>query len=80
MRERNIELSQAKELLRGGIIVDNRKEGINWKSLQDEFINLRGGTGNQLFQAAALLLAQTYKKLFYQKRFQGIYYKSYRLI
>ena len=40
MRERNIEISQAKELLCGGKIDDNGKGGINWKALQDEFINL----------------------------------------
>ena len=40
MRERNIELSKAKELLCGGKIDDKGKVGINWKSLQDEFINL----------------------------------------
>ena len=43
MRERNIELSQAKELLCGGKIDDNGKAGINWKALQDEFINLERG-------------------------------------
>ena len=63
MRERNIELSQAKELFHEGKIDDNRKAGVNQKSLQDEFIDLRGVTGNQLFQAAAALsLAQNYKK------------------
>ena len=43
MRERNIELSQAKELLCGGKIDDNDNAGINWKALQDEFINLERG-------------------------------------
>ena len=43
MRERNIELSQAKELLCGGKIDDNGNAGINWKALQDEFINLERG-------------------------------------
>ncbi len=32
MRETNIELSQAKELLCGGKIDDNGKAGINWKA------------------------------------------------
>ena len=69
MRERNIRLSQEKELLHGGKIDDNGKAGVNQKSLQDEFINLRGGTGNQLFQAAsALSLAQTYKKIILPKK------------
>ena len=40
MRERNIELSQSKELLCGGKIDDNGKARINWKALQDEYINL----------------------------------------
>ena len=40
MRERNIELSKAKEFLCGGKIDDNGKAFINWKSLQDEFINV----------------------------------------
>ena len=35
MRERNIKLSKAKELLCGGKIFDNGKAGINWKALQD---------------------------------------------
>ena len=43
MRERNIELSKAKELLCGGKVEDNGKAGINWKALQDEFINLERG-------------------------------------
>ena len=44
MRERNIELSKAKELLCGGKIDAHGKAFINWKSLQDEFINVeRGG-------------------------------------
>ena len=43
MRERNIKLSQAKELLCWGKIDDNCKAGINWKALQDEFINLERG-------------------------------------
>ncbi len=43
MRERNIELSKAKELLCGGKIDDDGKAGINWKALQDEFINLERG-------------------------------------
>ena len=43
MRARNIELSQAKELLCGGKIDDNGNAGINWKALQDEFINLERG-------------------------------------
>ena len=43
MRERNIELSKAKELLCGGKIDDNGNAGINWKALQDEFINLERG-------------------------------------
>ena len=40
MSERNIKLSQAKELLCGEKIDDNGKAVINWKALQDEFINL----------------------------------------
>ena len=43
MRERNIELSQSKELLCGGEIDDNGNTGINWKDFQDEFINLERG-------------------------------------
>ena len=43
MRGRNIELSKAKELLCSGEIDDNGKVCINWKSLQDEFINLERG-------------------------------------
>ena len=43
MRERNIELSKAKELLCGGKIDDKGKAFINWKSLQDEFINVERG-------------------------------------
>ena len=43
MRGRNIELSKAKELLCSGKIDDNGKVGINWKALQDEFINLERG-------------------------------------
>ena len=43
MSERNIELSKAKELLCGGKIDVNGKASINWKSLQDEFINLERG-------------------------------------
>ena len=38
MRERNIELSKAKELLCGGKVDDNDKSGIKWKALQDEFL------------------------------------------
>ena len=34
---------KAKELLCGGKIDDNGKAGINWKALQDEFINLERG-------------------------------------
>ena len=40
MRERNIELSKAKELLCGGKIDDNGEASINWKALQGEFIIL----------------------------------------
>ena len=36
MCERNIELSQAKELLCGGKIDDNGKAGINWNLQGDE--------------------------------------------
>ena len=43
MRGRNIELSKAKELLCSEKIDDNGKVGINWKSLQDEFINMERG-------------------------------------
>ena len=43
MCERNIELSQAKELLYEGKIDDNGKAGIKWKALQDEFIKLERG-------------------------------------
>ena len=43
IHERNLELSQAKELLCGGKIDDNGKAGINWKAWQDEFINLERG-------------------------------------
>ena len=43
MRERNIELSKAKELLCGGKIDAHGKASINWKSLQDEFINVERG-------------------------------------
>ena len=43
MRERNIELSKAKELLCGGKIDAHGKAFINWKSLQDEFINVERG-------------------------------------
>ena len=43
MRERNIELSKAKELLCGGKIDAQGKPFINWKSLQDEFINVERG-------------------------------------
>ena len=43
MSERNIELSQAQELLCGGKIDDNGKAKINWRALQDEFINLGRG-------------------------------------
>ena len=40
MREINVELSQAKELLCRGKIDDNANAGINYKALQDEFINI----------------------------------------
>ena len=43
MRERNIQLLEAKGLLCGGKIDDNGKALINWKALQDEFINLERG-------------------------------------
>ena len=43
MRERNIELSKAKELLCGGKIDAHGKAFINWKSLQYEFINVERG-------------------------------------
>ena len=43
MRERNIELSKAKELFCGGKIDAHGKAFINWKSLQDEFINVERG-------------------------------------
>ncbi len=43
MRERNIELSKAKELLCGGKIDAHGKAFINWKSLQDEFIKVERG-------------------------------------
>ena len=43
MRERNIDLAKAKELICGGKIDNNGKAGINWKALQDEFINLERG-------------------------------------
>ena len=43
MRERNIELSQAKKLICGWKIDDNSKAGINFKALKDEFINLERG-------------------------------------
>ena len=36
MREKNIELSQAKELLCGGKIDVNGNAVINWKALQDD--------------------------------------------
>lgn len=41
--ERNIWLSKAKELLCSGKIDDNGNADINWKSLQDEFINVERG-------------------------------------
>ena len=43
MSERNIELSQAKELLCGVIIDDNGQAVIKRKALKDEFINLERG-------------------------------------
>jgi hypothetical protein len=43
MHKRNIELSQAKELLCEGKIYDNGNAVINWKALQDEIINLERG-------------------------------------
>ena len=43
IRERNIELSLTKELLCRGKIDDNGNAGINWKALQDEFINHHRG-------------------------------------
>ena len=38
MRKRNIKLSKAKELLCCGKTDDKGKTGINWKTLQDEFL------------------------------------------
>ena len=39
MRERNIDLAKAKELICGGKIDNNGKAGINWIALTDEFQN-----------------------------------------
>ena len=62
IHERNIELSKAKELICGGKIDDNVKVGINWKSLQDEFMNIeRGNRRNKILNGLKFIMERIFE-------------------
>ena len=55
MRERNIDLAKAKELICGGKIDNNGKAGINWIALTDEFQNEELGNRRKTTKAGLKL-------------------------
>ena len=55
MRERNIDLAKAKELICGGKIDNNGKAGINWIALTDEFQNEERGNRRKTTKAGLKL-------------------------
>ena len=67
MRERNIDLAKAKELICGGKIDNNGKASINWIALTDEFQNEERGNRRKTTKAGLKLRMKRLKNIiFYQ--------------
>lgn len=67
MRERNIDLAKAKELICGGKIDNNGKAGINWIALTDEFQNEERGNRRKTTKAGLKLRMQRFLTCFDEK-------------